>query len=67
MNVKEIPVDLITISAHTIHGPNGIGALYIRTGTPISKWLDGGFQEFNKRGGLENIPGAVGFQKLLNL
>jgi len=61
MNVNEIPVDLITISAHTIHGPNGIGVLYIRSGTPFMKWLDGGFQENNKRGGLENIPGAVGF------
>jgi len=61
LDVNEIPVDLITISAHTIHGPNGIGALYIRSGTPFMKWLDGGFQENNKRGGLENIPGAVGF------
>ncbi|MGB8232780.1 MAG: cysteine desulfurase family protein, partial [Methanobacterium sp.] len=67
LNVNEIPVDLITISAHTIHGPNGIGALYIRTGTPFMKWLDGGFQENNKRGGLENIPGAVGFAKAVEL
>ena len=67
LDVNEIPVDLITISAHTIHGPNGIGALYIRKGTRISKWLDGGFQEFNKRGSLENIPGAVGFAKAVEL
>jgi cysteine desulfurase len=67
IDVKETPVDLITISAHTIHGPNGVGALYIRSGTPINKWLDGGFQEFNKRGGLENIPGAVGFAKAVEL
>jgi cysteine desulfurase len=67
LDVNEIPVDLITISAHTIHGPNGIGALYIRRGTPFTKWLDGGFQEFNKRGGLENIPGAVGFARAVEL
>ena len=67
LNVNEISADLITISAHTIHGPNGIGALYIRSGTPFKKWLDGGFQEFNKRGGLENIPGAIGFAKAVEL
>ena len=67
LNVNEILVDMITISAHTIHGPNGIGALYIRTGTPFMKWLDGGFQENNKRGGLENIPGAVGFARATEL
>jgi len=38
-------VDLITVSAHTIHGPKGIGGLYVRKGTPIAKWMDGGFQE----------------------
>lgn len=67
LDVNEIPVDLVTLSAHTIHGPNGIGALYIRRGTPMMKWLDGGFQEFNKRGGLENIPGAVGFGRAVQL
>jgi cysteine desulfurase len=67
IDVNETPVDLITLSAHTIHGPNGVGALYIRSGTPINKWLDGGFQEFNKRGGLENIPGVVGFANAVEL
>jgi cysteine desulfurase len=67
LDVGVIPVDLVTISAHTIHGPNGVGALYIRKGTPMMKWLDGGFQEFNKRGGLENIPGAVGFAKAFEI
>lgn len=61
LDVSTLPVDLITVSAHTIHGPRGIGGLYIRKGTPILKWMDGGFQEANLRAGVENIPGAVGF------
>jgi len=67
LDVRHIPVDLITISAHTIHGPKGIGGLYIRKGTPITKWMDGGFQEFDIRPGLENIPGASGFAKAVEL
>ena len=67
LSVKELPVDLITMSAHTIHGPRGIGALYIRKDTPINKFMDGGFQEFNLRAGVENIPGAVGFAKAVEL
>jgi len=61
LNVDDSHVDLATVSAHTIHGPRGIGGLYIRKKTPIAKWMDGGFQEFDLRAGLENIPGAVGF------
>lgn len=67
LNVKRIPVDLVTVSAHTIHGPKGIGGLYVRKGTPLSKWMDGGFQEFDLRAGLENIPGAVGFARAVKL
>jgi len=67
LNVKRIPADLITVSGHTIHGPKGIGGLYIRQGTRIAKWIDGGFQEFGLRAGLENIPGAVGFAKAVEL
>lgn len=67
LDVDELPVDLVTISPHTIHGPKGIGALYIRKGTPIKKQLHGGFQENNLRAGLENIPGAVGFAKAVEL
>jgi cysteine desulfurase len=67
LDVRQIPVDLITVSAHTIHGPKGIGGLYIRKGTPITKWMDGGFQEFDIRPGLENIPGAAGFAKAVEL
>jgi len=67
LDVRKVPVDLITVSAHTIHGPKGIGGLYVRQGTRIAKWIDGGFQEFDLRAGLENIPGAVGFVKAVEL
>ncbi|ADZ10070.1 Cysteine desulfurase [Methanobacterium lacus] len=67
LDLHEIKADMVTISAHTLHGPSGIGALYLKKGTPFNKYLDGGFQEFNKRGGLENIPGAVGFKKAVEL
>jgi cysteine desulfurase len=67
LDVGRIPVDLVTVSAHTIHGPRGIGGLYIREGTPIRKWMDGGFQEFDLRAGVENIPAAVGFAKAVEL
>ncbi len=67
LDVTTVPADLITVAGHTIHGPRNVGALYIRKGTPISKWMDGGYQEFNLRAGLEDIPGAVGFAKALEL
>lgn len=67
LDVRRIKVDLITVSAHTIHGPKGIGGLYVRRGTPLEKIADGGFQEFDLRAGIENIPGAVGFAKAVSL
>lgn len=67
LDVRDVPVDLMTVSAHTIHGPKGIGGLYVREGIPIRKWMDGGFQEFDLRPGVENIPGAVGFAKAVEL
>jgi cysteine desulfurase len=67
LSVKELPIDLITMAAHTIHGPRGIGALYLRKDTPFTKLIDGGFQEFNLRAGIENIPGAVGFAQAVEL
>ena len=60
LDVSRIPVDLVTVSGHTIHGPKGIGGLYLRMGTPLGKWMDGGFQEFNHRAGVEDIPSAIG-------
>jgi cysteine desulfurase len=67
LDVREVQVDLITVTAHLIHGPKGVGGLYLRKGTPLTKWMDGGFQEFNLRAGEENIPGAVGFAKAVEL
>lgn len=67
LDVRETPVDLVTVSAHLIHGPRGIGGLYVRRSTPLVKWMDGGFQEFNLRAGEENIPGAVGMARAVEL
>ncbi len=67
IDVEKIPVDLITLSSHTIHGPRGVGALYIRDGVKIIKQMDGGFQEKDLRAGVENIPGIVGFAKAVEL
>lgn len=67
IDVRDINIDLITISSHTIHGPKGVGALYVKKGTAIKKITDGGFQEFNLRAGYENIPGIVGFAKAVEL
>jgi len=67
LDLSTVPADLVTVSAHTIHGPRGIGGLYIRKKTPVAKWMDGGFQEFDLRAGLENIPAAVGFARAAEL
>ncbi len=67
LDVRQVPVDLVTVAAHTIHGPKGVGGLYVRQGTPIRKWMDGGFQEFDLRPGVENIPGVVGFARAVEL
>lgn len=67
LDLGATPLDLLTVSAHTIHGPRGIGGLFIRRGTQIAKWMDGGFQEFDHRAGVENIPGAVGFARAAEL
>ncbi len=67
LDVSTLPVDMVTVSGHTIHGPKGVGGLYLRTGTPLGKWMDGGFQEFNYRAGVEDIPSAVGLARAAEL
>ncbi len=67
LDINEFNIDLLTISSHTIHGPKGVGGLFLREKTPLTKWVDGGYQEFNKRAGIENIPGAVGFARAAEL
>ena len=60
IDVKTIPVDMLSISGHKLHGPKGIGALYVRKGTRLSTFMLGGHQENGRRGGTENVPYIVG-------
>ena len=60
VNVAEMHVDLLTLSAHKIYGPKGIGAIYVRRGVPLEPLLHGEFQEGGLRAGVENTPAIVG-------
>ncbi len=60
VDVAHSGVDLLSLSGHKIYAPKGVGALYIKSGTKIDKFLHGGKQEHQRRGGTENIPGIVG-------
>ena len=63
IDVKELPVDMLTMAAHKMYGPKGIGALYVRRGIKLIPTLHGGGQEFGLRSGTENVPAIVGFGK----
>jgi cysteine desulfurase NifS len=67
IDVRELDVDLLSLSAHKAHGPKGVGALYVKQGVSLSPLIDGGGQERELRSGTENVPGIVGFGRACDL
>lgn len=65
LNVKDLGIDLLSMSGHKIYGPKGIGVLYVKNGTPWLPWLQGGSQERRRRGGTSNVAGIVGLAQAL--
>ena len=67
VDVNALGVDMMSLGAHKFYGPKGVGALYVRKGTPLVSHLTGGGQEFNLRAGTQNVPYIVGFAESLRL
>lgn len=67
IDVNEMNIDLLSMSAHKFYGPKGVGALYVREGIQLDRIQDGGHQEKNKRSGTENVAGIVGLGKAIEI
>lgn len=67
LDVQVLGVDMMSLGAHKFYGPKGVGALYVRRGTPLVPHLTGGGQEFGLRAGTQNVPYIVGFAEALRL
>ncbi|HDZ62177.1 MAG TPA: cysteine desulfurase NifS [Nitrospirae bacterium] len=67
IDVKKIPIDMLSISGHKIHAPKGIGALYVKKGTRFSPYMIGGHQEMSRRAGTENVASIIGLGKACEL
>lgn len=67
IDVKDLGVDFLSMSAHKIYGPKGVGALFVKRGTKLANYMHGGAQENKKRAGTENMAGIVGFGKAAEL
>lgn len=67
IDVKEENIDMLSLSAHKLHGPKGVGVLYIKKGVRIDNLLEGGAQERRKRAGTENVAGIVGLAKAMDM
>lgn len=67
VDVQALGVDMMSLGAHKFYGPKGVGALYVRKGTPLISHLTGGGQEFSLRAGTQNVPYIVGFAEALRI